>query len=183
MSKLSELEGVALGIVSRDSPCTPYAVRKFLKNSPSSHWQGSAGSIYPMLLRLEQRGYIQSETDASDGRGRRLLLITDKGQQALSQWIHQGTTPELVSAISDHIRTRVFFMASLNPKERHKFLTESFVALSEFLKATEHRLSKTDQKTDPYAWFACENVVLQTRTRIEWLKGFQGVLEKLNQKS
>ncbi len=179
MSKLSELEGVALGIVSRDGPCTPYAVRKFLKSSPSSHWQGSAGSVYPMLLRLEQRGQVQSEIDASDGRGRRLLQITAKGQKALAQWIHQGTTTELVSSISDHIRTRVFFIGSLSPKERLEFVEKSFAALNEFLATAEQRLRDTDRNTDPYAWFACENVVLQARVRVEWLAGFQKALGKL----
>lgn len=177
MPKLSELEGVALGIVSRDGPCTPYAVRKFLKRSPSSHWQGSAGSIYPMLSRLEQQGLVNSKTDASDGRGRRLLHITAKGKKALTQWINQGTSPELVSAISDHIRTRVFFMGSLTPEQRRQFVADSCTALNEFLQLTEQRLNDTDRETDPFAWFACENVVLQAKARVQWLAGFQAALE------
>ncbi len=179
MPKLSELEGVALGIVSRDGPCTPYAVRKFLKHSPSSHWQGSAGSIYPMLSRLEQQGLVKSKTDAADGRGRRLLYITAKGKKALTQWINRGTEPELVSAISDHIRTRVFFIGSLTAEQRCAFVAESCKALNEFLQITEQRLDETDRDTDPFAWFACENVVLQAKARAQWLAGFQEALEKL----
>ena len=50
---LSELEGVCLGLVRKHEPCTAYRVRQELKAAPSSHWQASAGSVYPLLTRLE----------------------------------------------------------------------------------------------------------------------------------
>ena len=53
---LSELEGVCLGLVRKHEPCTAYRVRQELKAAPSSHWHASAGSVYPLLARLEDRG-------------------------------------------------------------------------------------------------------------------------------
>ena len=176
---LSELEGVALGIVSQQGPCTPYAVRKSLKSSPSSHWRGSAGAIYPLLERLQKRGLVEAKGDPTDGRGRRVLQITPQGITVLGQWVQQGTTPELVASISDHVRTRVFFLDSLGPRERGQFLDETAAALKQFLKATEERLEQTDRSNDPFAWFACQNAVLQARARVDWITGMQAAMEEL----
>ncbi len=60
--KLSELEGVSLGIVYKRQACTAYRVRSELKEAPSSHWRASAGSVYPLLNRLEANGLLVTTT-------------------------------------------------------------------------------------------------------------------------
>ena len=80
---LSELEGVALGIIHKHQPCTAYATRMKLRASPSSHWRASAGAIYPLLARLEDEGLIEATEDAGDRRGRMLLTTTPAGRKAL----------------------------------------------------------------------------------------------------
>jgi hypothetical protein len=56
----SELEGVVLGHLWKRGPCTTYSIRKELLQSPSSHWSASAGAIYPLLARFEERGLVRS---------------------------------------------------------------------------------------------------------------------------
>lgn len=48
----------------------------------------SDGSIYPVLLRLSKKGYIQSETRKSDSGGpkRKYYTITHDGQAELKQF-------------------------------------------------------------------------------------------------
>jgi DNA-binding PadR family transcriptional regulator len=135
-----------------------------------------------MLERLEERGLLTSDMDRSDGRGRRLLRITELGQKALGLWIQQGTDPQTVAAISDHVRTRVFFMNSLPPEERRDFLAAMAEALQGYLRVTEEWLDQTDRDHDPFAWFASQNAVFQARARVEWLAGFQGAMEELESK-
>jgi PadR family transcriptional regulator len=58
---LTELESCVLGVVWQRGPCTAYTVRR-------EHWSSSAGSIYPVLARLESLGLIDGE-EASWGAG------------------------------------------------------------------------------------------------------------------
>ena len=110
-----------------------------------------------------------------------MLQITRRGTTALGQWVQQGTTPELVASISDHVRTRVFFLDSLGPEQRTEFLAETAAALKVFLKTTEERLEQTDRSKDPFAWFACQNAVFQARARVEWITGMQAAMEELGE--
>jgi DNA-binding PadR family transcriptional regulator len=54
------LEGCVLGILWERGPCTAYAARKVLRESPSPYWSGSAGAVYPLLARLEGRRLVRA---------------------------------------------------------------------------------------------------------------------------
>jgi PadR family transcriptional regulator PadR len=44
----------------------------------------SPGTLYPLLHGMEAKGYLRSRTQRSDGRLRRLYVITAKGRRALA---------------------------------------------------------------------------------------------------
>jgi PadR family transcriptional regulator PadR len=44
----------------------------------------SAGTLYPMLHSMEEKGYLRSKPHIVDGKTRRNYLITAKGRGALS---------------------------------------------------------------------------------------------------
>jgi len=44
----------------------------------------SAGTLYPMLHSMEEKGYLRSKSRIVDGKTRRNYLITAKGRAALS---------------------------------------------------------------------------------------------------
>ena len=169
MKKLSELEGVSLGIVSKFQPCTAYAVRRMLKESPSSHWRASAGSLYPLLARLERSGLISSQPDEQDGRGRKLLHITPKGLNALREWIQAGAEQDMVSAVSDPIRFRSFFLDTLDTGQQKRFLDEMIVQMQGQLEITEDRVEKYPEAEDFFGHLGSLGAVYVTRARLDWL--------------
>jgi DNA-binding PadR family transcriptional regulator len=57
---LSEMEGCVLALIWSGGPLMPYAIRQVFRKSPSPQWSGSAGSIYPLVDRLERRALIRS---------------------------------------------------------------------------------------------------------------------------
>ncbi len=57
------LELVILGVFHKKTSSTAYAVAKEFTTSPSSHWSGSAGAIYPIVERLSERGYLARRAD------------------------------------------------------------------------------------------------------------------------
>jgi len=170
LRKLSELEGVCLGIVSKFQPCTAYRVRSILRDSPSSHWRASAGSVYPLLARLDAGKLISTTADENDGRGRKHLKVTPDGRQALRHWIMAGADQELISAISDPVRTRTFFLGMLDVKQRGHYLKELISRMEIHLSETKTRLDHSLEFDDLYGELGSLGAMKVTQTRLEWLK-------------
>lgn len=116
---LTELEGATLGVILRDGPCTSYAVKELFRASPSDFWSGSAGSIYPLMQRLETRGLVASELGATGRRGRRDYRITAAGRRTFKRWL---TDAERAAGMGfDPLRTRLVFFDQLSPQARARF--------------------------------------------------------------
>jgi DNA-binding PadR family transcriptional regulator len=116
---LTELEGAALGVIVRDGPCTAYAVKELFRASPSDLWSGSAGSIYPLMQRLERRGLVASEQGSTGRRGRKEYRITSAGRRAFTRWL---TDAERAAGMGfDPLRTRLVFFDQLSPEARARF--------------------------------------------------------------
>jgi DNA-binding PadR family transcriptional regulator len=126
---LTELEGAALGVVVRDGPCTSYAVKELFRASPSEFWSGSAGSIYPLMRRLERRGLIVSAEGSTGRRGRRLHRVTAAGRRAFARWL--GDARRAAGMGFDPLRTRLVFLDLLPPRARAGFRTAVRAALDE----------------------------------------------------
>ena len=80
---LTELEGVALGVIARAPGCTAYFVRREFQRSPSAEWSGSAGAIYPAIERLTRAGLIRARP-LQRGVG---LDLTAAGRRAFMAWL------------------------------------------------------------------------------------------------
>src|SRR6267154_486894 len=108
----TELESCTLGVIFRHQPCSTYEVRRVFRRSPTPEWSASAGSIYPVIERLLRLNFVRAVSQASDSRGRRDLTVTKKGTRALQKWI-LNLEPWVARPTPDPIRTRVYFLASL----------------------------------------------------------------------
>ena len=112
---LTELEGSVLGLVWARQPCTPYRVRREFTDSPSPHWSGSAGAIYPLMERLETAGLLRSVAHTTGARGSRLYRITPAGRRALERWVGPPVPDEVAGVPPDPIRMRIASMEVLPP--------------------------------------------------------------------
>ena len=177
---LSELEGVTLGIVHKQQGCTAYAVRRELKQSPSTYWRASAGAIYPLLERLEKAGLVESKEDSGDGRGRRFLSLTSDGKRALRSWIVEGLDPEVVAAVFDPIRSRAFFLDVLSRPRREKFVADSIGVLERYLETTRAHLAVREDDRDSTEYLANLGAVYEAEARLRWMKA---VLEQIEARS
>lgn len=178
--QLSELEGVCLGIVSGHAPCTAYRVRSELLASPSSTWCASAGSIYPLLNRLEKEGLVIASTDKNSGRNRKLLKVSSIGNKALRTWIMAGADSKLVSAVSDPIRSRMFFLSSLQPTERETYLNHVIAKMETLLAKANENLTLEAKVDDVYVFLGSLGALKVIETRLEWLKLVRQLSAKSN---
>ena len=164
MRELSELEGCVLGHLWKHGPTTAYAVRKEFLNSPSSHWSGSAGAIYPLLERLEKRRLVASREGARGDRAHWTYELTEPCRKALLGWLAPSVASDIVSIAPDPLRTRMYFLGALTARRRAAFLTNARAQLVEHIKAIE-----AVPATDPYDLLAIRGAVRATRARIAWL--------------
>lgn len=167
---LSELEGVCLGIVRKHEPCTAYRVRLELKGAPSSHWRASAGSVYPLLARLEEEGLVETTSDKKDGRGRKHMKVSNQGRAALQKWLLAGADPRLVSSVSDPLRSRMFFLDLLGAVQQAKYVDKLIEAVESYLVKTRDHLENVSDTNDLYDYLGSLGAVKMTEARLEWLR-------------
>lgn len=167
---LSELEGVCLGLIRKHGPCTAYQVRQQLKVAPSSHWQASAGSVYPLLLRLETKDLIVKTPDIDDGRGRKMLRITRKGAAALRKWLLIGAEPETISSMTDPVRSRLFFLDVLSAGERSGYLDDLIAEMEIYLSKTKKHLRTLSVDDNRCDYFGSLGATKIAEARLEWLR-------------
>lgn len=168
MARLSELELVILGVVSKRAPCTSYVVAKDFATSPSSHYSGSAGAVYPAVARLVRRGYLDS-TEARHGRRRRTHRITRKGRDALRRWL-QPPLPEDAARITyDPIRTRAYFLGLLPPRRRREFLVDAQRRLKRQIPVIEAECERYRAAGDEFSAMAMSGALFVLRARLAWI--------------
>jgi DNA-binding PadR family transcriptional regulator len=168
---LSELEGCVVGHLWKYGPCTAYAVRKELLASPSSHWSGSAGAIYPLLERLEKRGLVASRKTARGDRQHWLYELTKTGREFLLGWLAPSLDPDLVSIAPDPLRTRIYFLGALPPRRRSAFLAQARAKLIRHMAAL-----KDATETDEFDRLANRGAVRLARARVAWLEDVERAL-------
>jgi DNA-binding PadR family transcriptional regulator len=88
------LRHLILGLLTR-KPMSGYDIKRFLKKFGWLIRSPSFGSLYPALRALLQDGLVTEIRDLGHSkRSRRVYSITDKGKEALQQWIDQLAAPD-----------------------------------------------------------------------------------------
>lgn len=165
---MTELEGVILGIIWSRQPCSPYVVLSRFKQSPTWGWSSSTGAIYPAIRRLKQRQLLAARAEAKGKRRSELLSLTPSGQAELQKWISE-VAEEMGSAGIDPIRTRVNYLAVLDPPARIAFLDRAEEVTRSRL-ARAHASSADPEARESWTLAATSiGVVHQLEARLLWL--------------
>jgi PadR family transcriptional regulator AphA len=84
--ELSPVSYVVLGLVARDGPATPYALKSAVGRGVAYFWQFPHSQIYAETERLARLGLLAEEREQT-GRRRRSYRITAQGRAALAAWL------------------------------------------------------------------------------------------------
>jgi DNA-binding PadR family transcriptional regulator len=173
---MTELECCVLGVVWHSGPLTAYEVAKPFAESQSSYWSGSAGSIYPLVKRLEEKGYLRGETASWNARMKRTFTITEEGLAELRSWLSPPFPDEAGAATFDPIRTRLSFLNALPKKMRAKFLDEAErVIRLQLAILTEHESSERARK-DQLSALTALGAIFELEARLQWLAAVRAEL-------
>ena len=170
MAERTELETAVLGVVWQRGPCTAYVVRQEFLRSPSSHWSGSAGAIYPLLRRLEQSGLIRSRKRAW-GSGRKVeFSITERGLTTLRTWIGPPLPEWAGAPTMDPVRTRLSFLQLLDPEGRCRFLDDAEAILTREIAALRAQARTFDREAEPFEYLVLLGGLNEVEARRRWLR-------------
>lgn len=175
-AKPSELEACVLGLVWSEGPCTPYRVQRMIAASPSPHWSGSAGAIYPIFERLEERGWIDTRITRTGQRTGKECTLSRSGRRILREWL-SPPVPKWVSDLPiDPLRTRLRFLGALPAKRRTALLAEVHDALTERLEEVEVDCRRLADLDDPFPYAMARGAYHLTKARITWLDEVAGLV-------
>jgi len=177
-AELTELEGCVLGVVWDQGPCTAYSIRRVFASSPSPHWTGSAGAIYPLVRRLRTRGLLESgDHPAGPDRGQTCRL-TPRGRRALRSWLAPPFPDWAVGVPVDPLRTRLRFLAALSPAGRARFLGEAERKLREHIAEVRRDYRRRLAESDRFDWLMARGALRMLRARLDWLREVSLELKK-----
>jgi DNA-binding PadR family transcriptional regulator len=129
-----------------------------------------------LLTRLEDEGQVVTTSDEADGRGRKLLHITRQGRASLKKWLLAAVDPELISSVTDPIRSRTFFLDVLSVVQQTAYVDELTAEVQRYLGKTKDHLANLSEVDDPYAYLGALGAVKITEARLEWLRDVRKVL-------
>jgi DNA-binding PadR family transcriptional regulator len=171
MTQRSDLEHVVLGIVWKMGPLTPYAIRQEFLTSPTPHFSGSAGAIYPLVRRLERDGLLASETATQGRRRSRKYSITRAGTTTLKTWLGPGLPESDGAATYDPIRTRLYFLSALPKAKRLAVLDRALESIECQLPELESDEQRYLDSGDVFSRLASQGIRKSLEGRLKWLKG------------
>lgn len=173
MSERSELEMVVIGIVWKRGSCTAYAILKEFVESPSSHFSGSAGAVYPLVERLTKDGLLIQEREKRGKRSRSVYKTSRSGLARLRRWLAPPMSDDAVMANYDSIRTRMYFLSALKPDQQIEFLEDAQLKLREQIKYHNELIQKYDDADDLFSRLAAEGFLDSIKSRMRWLARVQ----------
>ena len=75
-----------------------YDIGKLIEQRSGGQLRFRIGSLYPMLVRLEDRGYVKGRwVDSETGQRRRYYRLTAKGKKFLATEINATWSPVLIT--------------------------------------------------------------------------------------
>ncbi|MFI4992312.1 MAG: PadR family transcriptional regulator [Solirubrobacterales bacterium] len=109
--ELTTTSHIVLGLLSLSGEATPYDLKQMVAATVGHFWALPHSQLYAEPTRLARAGYL-TENQQPDGRRRKLYTLTDRGRDALKDWL-TVPTPELYT-LRDLALLKLFFGADVH---------------------------------------------------------------------
>lgn len=101
---ISGLELLVLSIIKNRNSISGYELIQEIDKKFKGMWKASAGTIYPLLSRLSEKGYVSIEKVVENNRLKKLYHITEKGIKELQNTLNSNIESSIES-LGDYIKT------------------------------------------------------------------------------
>jgi PadR family transcriptional regulator AphA len=108
--ELTHTSHIVLGLLSMSGEATPYDLKQMVSATVGHFWSLPHSQLYAEPTRLARAGYV-TENREQEGRRRKLYALTDRGREALQEWL-EVLTPEPY-VLRDLALLKLFFGADV----------------------------------------------------------------------
>lgn len=134
------LEYLILGMVFGED-LTGYDIKKYIENGIGVFYKASFGSIYPMLKKLTNKGYLIMYDKPQGSRQKKFYQITEEGKNLFNEWLISPMN--VLDGTNTHL-AKVYFFDKLPPNIRDQQLLEHEINNKNYL----HKLQELKRNFD-----------------------------------
>jgi DNA-binding PadR family transcriptional regulator len=110
--RLTPTSYIVLGLIAAAGRATPYDLKRVHQQGIGGFWELNHAQIYAEPDRLVKGGFLTVDQEDS-GRRRKVYELTDRGREALSEWLASPT--DEFTELRDPGLLQLFFGASPGP--------------------------------------------------------------------
>lgn len=143
------LEYVMLGTLF-DNTLTGYDIRKCIESGVGMFYRASYGSIYPILSKLLEKGYVVCIDEVQSNRVKKKYSITECGKNEFMKWLMEDHAS---SSSIESTMVKVFFFDKLPRQEAFKKISEYEEKLQDYqmkLISKKEKFEKLENKDTFY---------------------------------
>lgn len=170
--ELTTLEYTILGLLGMN-PQSGYSIINMFE-SGAYRWSASAGSIYPVLKRLEKQGILTSQLEmVHEARPRKLYALLPAGEKLLDDWLRQA--PNLHDVIENFDIVLYKFVFAEYRLTRAEVLAwlDIYEAITRSSDALQRIINETNRQTEGvslHQQLAAESIALEVKARLAWIE-------------
>jgi DNA-binding PadR family transcriptional regulator len=171
MEKDSTLGYALLGLLQQQ-PMSGYDLRKIFASTAIATFSDSPGAIYPALRRLEKRGLVLGEVQASTSlRKRRVFRMTPKGLAAFKAWLRKPVTrDDVIRRNADLVLRFAFMDRTAGPASTVQFLREFAAALAAYIPSLKGYFKSHASEMPLSGRLAGECGIRECEARLRWAR-------------
>lgn len=162
-----------------EEPQSGYHLRNALQVSLGHHRKISYGVIYPLLEKLEKKGFLEITNLESDKKNKKIATITEKGKERFLELMKMPVPKGAHNA--DIYLIKLDVMQHLALDEQIQLLDQFYQEQKDIIEDTQNALQKLAEKDSKDHWYASRKFELrlrQTTVAIEWIEKFKHELKK-----
>lgn len=168
--ELTTLEYVILGFLAA-APQSGYSLINRVE-SGRYRWSASAGSIYPVLKRLEQSGLVSSHLEAEyETRPRRVYTLLPAGEATVDEWLRRP--PPLREVIEEYdIALHKFLVAEarFSRAEVIDWLEQYAIVVRGAAQIQAEVATRMDALSSPHEALVNRSLTLEIEARRQWVE-------------
>lgn len=158
-----------------EGPQSGYDLHHALQVSLGRHRKISYGVIYPLLEKLEKKGFLEIVTiERSDGKNKKTAAITETGKKRFFELMDM---PVPDGAHNDDIYLiKLDVMQHLGFEEQIQLLEQFYQEQKDVIKDAQNALKKLSGENSKDHWYAGKKFELrlrQAKIAIEWIDNFK----------
>jgi DNA-binding PadR family transcriptional regulator len=174
---LTDVETVVLGLIDNDIHYG-YDIEKEIQNRNIRYWTCiSFSSIYYVLNKLEEKGYLSGSKEESENRpAKKVYILTEKGRGALLESLRYKLSTR--AKMESSFNLGIGFLGALPKQEIMECLKNYEESIDDMIEQYEAALERVKPRWPEHIQGLYSRPISMLKAEREWLKGFTKIVER-----